>query len=180
MLRHLASLLLFLLLVACSGCQTDLTTGQPLDEADTDPAITVDEPAPATAPALATTALELVNAQRATGCRCGSETLPAVPPLRLNDQLATAARLHSADQAAQNRMQHRGSDGSQVGTRVTRAGYAWRSVGENVAWNYPTVEAVIGGWFASEGHCRNLMNARFTDMGIAEDNRYWTQVFAAQ
>lgn len=75
-------------------------------------------------------------------------------------------------------MQHKGSDGSTVGVRLTRAGFTWRSVGENVAWNYPNVEAVVAGWLSSPGHCLNIMNANFQYMGMGETDRYWTQVLA--
>ena len=89
-----------------------------------------------------------------------------------------AARAHSNDMAINKEMTHEGSDGSAVGDRVTRAGYTWRAVAENVAWNQPDVRAVVQAWKDSPGHCRNLMGAAYTNMGFAETNRYWTQVFA--
>jgi uncharacterized protein YkwD len=122
--------------------------------------------------------LELVNQTRQAGCKCGSQNMPSVPQLTLNAKLTVAARNHSADQASMSRMQHLGSDGSKVDTRVTRAGYTWRAVAENVAWNYPDVDAVFAGWLSSPGHCRNIMNANYTVMGMAEKDLYWTQVFA--
>ena len=154
MFRILALLLLLALLVTCTGCETDLVTGDPTDKPDV--VVPADDlTAPASTPTVALTTLDLVNAQRAAGCRCGSQQMPPVAALRLNDQLMAAARAHSADQANMDRMQHQGSDGSSVGQRVTRTGYRWRAVAENVAWNYPTAAAVVEGWFASPGHCRN-------------------------
>lgn len=168
--------LLLLLLISCSGCETDLTTG---DSPAETPEVVVDAPSP-TVTALGQAALKLVNEVRQSGCRCGGELMPPVAPLSLHASLTTAARGHSSDQAHLGSMQHAGSDGSNVGIRVTRAGYSWRGVAENVAWNYPTIEAVMEGWLASSGHCKNIMNATFTHMGIGVDNRYWTQVFARQ
>lgn len=169
---------LLLLLITCSACETDLMTGTtPADEAEILVPATDDGPA---ADALSQTALALINEVRANGCRCGGQRMPPVEPLTTNDRLTTAARQHSADQAALRNRQHAGSDGSNVGSRVTRAGYTWRGVAENVAWNYPTVEAAVEGWLSSTGHCKNIMNAAFTHMGIGVDNRYWTQVFARQ
>lgn len=75
-------------------------------------------------------------------------------------------------------MSHVGSDGSKLGARVTREGYQWSTVGENVAWGYRTVASVMAGWLASSGHCKNIMNPYFTELGAAEVNYYWTQVFA--
>ena len=163
------------MLVSCTACETDLATGDILvedttggEEGTTDAVFS----------ALAITALDLVNQTRRAGCTCGSDQMPPVANLRLHPQLVTAAQLHSDDQAAMNKMDHRGSDGSTVGTRLTRAGYSWRAVAENVAWNYQSIEAVTEGWFSSPGHCRNLMNPDYSFFGVGETDLYWTQVFA--
>lgn len=166
-------LLLLALFISCTGCETDLSTGEALadDPTENDQPTIVDGDMPALI-------LSLVNQNRRNGCLCGSQNMPPVAPLTLNAKLTAAAQAHSDDQARVGIMQHKGSDGSSVGTRVTRAGYTWRNVGENVAWNYPDAEAVMNGWLNSPGHCQNLMSANFTEMGMAETNLYWTQVFA--
>jgi uncharacterized protein YkwD len=74
---------------------------------------------------------------------------------------------------------HTGSNGSTVGERVTKAGFVWRSCGENIAKGYPNEETVVQGWINSAGHCKNIMNPGFTLMGIAKSGDYWTQVFAS-
>ena len=33
-------------------------------------------------------------------------------------------------------------------------------------------------WLKSAGHCENIMNANYTQLGAAGVNNYWTQVFA--
>lgn len=40
-------------------------------------------------------------------------------------------------------------------------------MGENIAAGYDTVSAVMDGWLASPGHCANLMNPNFTQIGVA-------------
>jgi uncharacterized protein YkwD len=58
-------------------------------------------------------------------------------------------------------------------------------VGENIASGQRTVEDAVASWLDSPGHCANIMNPAFTDMGAAyaidprNRNRtaYWTQVF---
>jgi len=37
--------------------------------------------------------------------------------------------------------------------------------GENIAVGYPTVSSVLQGRLGSEGHCRNVMNPAFTEIG---------------
>lgn len=123
--------------------------------------------------------LRLVNEVRATGCDCGGEQMPAVSPLAWNSMLEKAALDHSRDMDQNNFFSHTGSNGSTVGERVTKAGFVWRSCGENIAKGYPTEEAVVQGWINSAGHCKNIMNPGFTLMGIAKSGDYWTQVFAS-
>jgi uncharacterized protein YkwD len=76
-----------------------------------------------------------------------------------------AAYLHSEDMVLNDFFSHTGSDGSSAGQRISRQGYPWRTYGENIAVGYPTVSSVIQGWLGSEGHCRNLMNPAFTEIG---------------
>jgi len=39
---------------------------------------------------------------------------------------------------------------------------------------------VMQGWFHSPGHCKNLMNPAFKEIGIAENNTYWVQDFGGR
>lgn len=168
---------LFLMTLLACGCETDLATGAPLNEPD-EVATADDTPPTSSASAMAETAISLINQQRADGCDCGGTRMPPVPALRLNDRLMAAAQAHSDDMAAMRNMQHTGSDGSKVSTRVTRAGFDWTAVAENIAWNQRDVQQVIVAWINSPGHCKNLMNARYQFMGFGETDLYWTQVFA--
>jgi uncharacterized protein YkwD len=35
-------------------------------------------------------------------------------------------------------------------------------------------------WFKSEGHCHNLMNPAFKEVGIVQYNDYWVQDFGGR
>ncbi|MFN3595772.1 MAG: CAP domain-containing protein [Rubricoccaceae bacterium] len=120
--------------------------------------------------------LDEVNAVRARGRYCGETYFPAAPPLVWNGRLETAARRHSEDMARTGRFSHTGSDGSTPGERASRAGYDWRRVAENIARNQHSVQQVVRDWAGSPGHCANLMNASYIEIGAAEVNRHWTQV----
>ncbi|MER6387044.1 CAP domain-containing protein [Streptomyces sp. NPDC059382] len=114
----------------------------------------------------------LVNQERAkAGCSA----------LTVNAKLTTAALNHSKDMAAHSNMSHTGSDGSDPGARITRAGYSWMTYGENVAYGYSTPEQVMNGWMNSPGHRENILNCAFKEIGVglAEPNSYWTQDFGA-
>jgi uncharacterized protein YkwD len=146
--------------------------------------------APFAAPALLDSAavaretLGLVNAAREQPRACGSRAFAAAAPLQMSAALTKAAAKHAADLSAHDRLTHEGTDGSSPGTRATRAGYQWRTIGENIAAGPETARQVIAGWLASSEHCANIMDERFTEMGIAyrvdwqtRAGVYWVQSF---
>jgi uncharacterized protein YkwD len=141
-------------------------------------------PPSAAAGDVAARVLALTNQARSQPRRCGNERFAAAPPLRPNELLDRAAAEHARQMARHSFMDHQGRDGSEPSDRISRAGYRWRSVGENVAAGQTTAEEVVRDWLRSPGHCANLMSPRFTEMGIAyavnpasESGMYWTQTF---
>ncbi|MES1190117.1 MAG: CAP domain-containing protein [Steroidobacter sp.] len=132
-------------------------------------------------------ALLLVNEARARARRCGDKWFAAAPPLKLNSLLTRAAQLHSDEMARLRYLDHQGRDGSTPATRVSSTGYQWKIEGENVAAGAGNVDLAISDWLGSPHHCANIMDPRFTEMGIAfainkddeEYGVYWTQTFAA-
>lgn len=111
--------------------------------------------------------MQRINALRASGAVCGTTAMAPVGPLTWNNTLLKAARAHSADMAANNYFSHTGRDGRSAAQRISDAGYNYRAMGENIAAGQTSVQSVMAGWTASEGHCRNLMNAAFVDVAVA-------------
>lgn len=124
-----------------------------------------------------TTMLRLVNEARKKGWSCGATYMPPVDTVVWNSKLEQAALLHSQDMNKNSYFDHTGLDGSTPATRITAVGYTWQAVGENIARGYTSEKAVVDAWLASEGHCKNIMNKLFTEMGVARDGNYWTQEF---
>ncbi|MEW5755395.1 MAG: CAP domain-containing protein [Pseudomonadota bacterium] len=129
--------------------------------------------------------LTLVNTARAVARSCGATRYGAAPPLAWHCNLEQAAQGHSTSMADNDFFSHIGLDGSNPGERITATGYIWRAYGENIAAGYSTEEDVVNGWLNSPGHCANLMNPRFTEIGTASAENpaaryriYWTQNFA--
>jgi uncharacterized protein YkwD len=128
--------------------------------------------------------LAAVNAARAAPRKCGDEQFGAAPPLRLNHALDAAALSHSQYMAQVRWFHHQQKNGSVVGDRALRAGYRWRTIGENIASGQRTASEAVEGWLDSPGHCANIMNAAFVEMGVgyavnpARGTLYWTQVLA--
>ncbi len=144
-----------------------------------------DPPSPQDAPAIAAEALRLVNEARARPRRCGDRSFDPAPPLRLVPTLERAASAHAQDMARRSYLEHRAPDGSTPGDRATRAGYAWQAVGENIASGVFSAREAVDGWLHSPGHCANLMQPNFTEMGLAfsvnadsEAGIYWAQTLA--
>ncbi|OOV15944.1 hypothetical protein BXU09_09160 [Deinococcus sp. LM3] len=126
--------------------------------------------------------LDLTNAARAQGRTCGATAYAAAPALTLNTQLGQAAQGHAADMAAQNYFSHTSKDGRTAGQRIAAAGYAYRTWGENIIAGQPTAQAAVDGWLKSEGHCKNIMNPNFRELGVGyayksgtEFGHYWVQ-----
>jgi uncharacterized protein YkwD len=154
--------------------------------------VTASAPAPTPTPTPAPTngtftqrVLDLTNAARAQARTCGATRFAAAPALTLNAQLAQAAQGHAADMAARNYFSHTSQDGRTMAQRVTATGYAWRTIGENLAAGQTTPESVVDGWLRSEGHCRNIMNASFRELGVGyaqggSYGHYWVQNFGAR
>ena len=90
-----------------------------------------------------------------------------LPPLRLNAALSLAARDRVADMFDQRYFAHVAPDGTQPFVWVTRRGYPYRMVGENLAVGYPTADRVVGGWMQSPGHRENILKRGFDEIGIA-------------
>ena len=129
--------------------------------------------------------LILVNAARTQERKCGRQHFAPAAALKPSTVLAAAAAAHARDMAQHAELTHTGSDGSRPADRITRAGYNWRASGENVASGQRDADAVVAAWLESPGHCANIMEPNFTEMGVAfvevpgaNPSIYWAQSFA--
>lgn len=124
--------------------------------------------------------LQLVNDLRSKGCQCGDTYYNPAPGIAWNNQLESAAYAHSTDMNQNNFFSHNAPNGTDAGVRITKAGYNWRTYGENIASGHKTEADVFKGWIESPDHCRNIMNKNFKEMGVARAGTYWTQEFGAK
>ncbi len=175
---------------------TPVPTPAPVLPAAPAPEPAVDEPPArtfgyATAPSLArpappgTRVLQLVNEVRATGTRCGENSFGPAPPLQRSAMLDGAAAQHALDMAQHDYFEHVDLSGHSPADRLRAAGYKDQLVGENIAYGPSTAEEVVAGWLHSPGHCENIMDPRFVEMGLAlapgqgpRRGLYWDQEFA--
>lgn len=126
-----------------------------------------------------------VNRRRASAQSCGSRgSFAATGGLRWNDTLLRVATAHADDMVTHNFFSHTGSSGSTISDRINAIGYAWASVGENIAAGQPTVARVVDAWMGSDGHCANLMNPAMEEFAVAcvyntvNRSNYWVMDLA--
>src|SRR3954449_8565974 len=134
------------------------------------------------------TSLSRTDARKAVLCIVNAErNARGLPSVHSDMRLMIAAQRHTADMVRRNFFDHVAPGGSDPGHRITAAGYAWMTYGENIAAGYTTPRSVMEGWMASAGHCENILNPAFTELGVGvsaaaatlggSTNGTWTQDF---
>ncbi|WP_347905336.1 CAP domain-containing protein [Pseudomonas purpurea] len=131
--------------------------------------------------------LDLINTARSQPHQCGNQAFAATTPLAWNATLASAAQGHARGMANNNFFDHKDREGHTPGDRAELAGYIAQQIGENIAAGQDTGRKVIDGWLASAGHCANLMNPQFRELGAAyavdpksDAGIYWTAMLGTQ
>lgn len=124
--------------------------------------------------AFANEVLTLVNAERQ---KIG------LAPLQYSLTLETVATIRTNDNLTQGYISHDRTGGRKFSTAFSDLGISYTYVGENLAEGYQTPEDVVNAWMNSPTHRDNILNGRFTKLGVAcaDDGTgwvYWTQIFS--
>lgn len=136
------------LLVGASGCGTDLLG--PSVPAEVQPFV------------------DLMNDHRVSvGC----------VPLQWRGDVAEVALYHSRDMIERDFFAHSNPDGASPFDRLDDAGVDFSRGAENIAYGYPTGEAVLDGWLNSPGHRANIENCNLTHHGVGLEGTHWTHLF---
>ena len=147
----------------------------PDPDLDPDPTPTPDTTSGSCGNALESEQFQFLNADRVAN---------GLSALTCHTGVGQVARAHSQDMSDRNYFDHVNPEGEQPWDRLERGGVSgWSSVGENIAYGYPTAEEVQEGWMGSPGHRANILDGGFTHVGIGavtdpSGQIYWTQVFA--
>mgnify|MGYP000532153764 CR=1 FL=1 len=84
-----------------------------------------------------------------------------------NSKLNTSAQVKAADMLAKQYFEHDSPSGVSVGDLVEDAEYAYVTVGENLArGDFKNSKEVVDAWMASPGHKENILNVRYTEIGV--------------
>jgi hypothetical protein len=87
--------------------------------------------------------------------------------LVVNPVLERAAQMKADDMAAKGYFAHWSPDGKAPWDWIKLAGYTYAVAGENLAIDFTDSTDVNDAWMNSPGHRTNLLNNRFTEIGIA-------------
>ncbi len=114
---------------------------------------------------------ELVNEHR---------TAAGLAPVQYSAQVSKAAQTRAVE--IEKSFSHTRPDGRYFSTVFAEHGLSYRYAGENIAWGQKSPEEVVTAWMNSAGHRANIMNAKFTTLGVgyrqnARGVNYFTQLF---
>lgn len=90
-----------------------------------------------------------------------------VGDLKYSEILARAAQLKAEDMAEKGYFSHNSPDGKNPWYWLKQVGYTYTYAGENLAVNFFDSEEVVNAWMNSPTHRANLLNDKFTEVGIA-------------
>jgi hypothetical protein len=87
--------------------------------------------------------------------------------LKTNSKLTTGAQLKAQDMLSKDYFAHVSPNKVTPWYWFKQAGYSYTTAGENLAMDFVTAEGVTEAWLASAGHRRNVLNGKYTDIGVA-------------
>lgn len=117
--------------------------------------------------------VELVNAERAKA---------GLGALTLDKSIEAAALVRARE--IEISFSHTRPDGRSFSTVLNDNGISFSGAGENIAWGQKSPEEVVNAWMNSPSHRANILNSRFTKIGVGyyqnqSGRNFWTQLFTA-
>ena len=106
-----------------------------------------------------------------------------IAELKINPLLEKAAQMKADDMASKSYFAHNTPEGKTPWYFVEQAGYKYIYAGENLAVNFENSEDVETAWMNSRGHFLNIMNPKYTEIGIATSTGIYkgrTAIFVVQ
>ncbi|MCA9353503.1 hypothetical protein KC842_01350 [Candidatus Nomurabacteria bacterium] len=96
-----------------------------------------------------------------------------ISPLTINESLVLAAELKATDMATKEYFAHTSPDGITPWYWIEQTGYDFSYAGENLAVDFSESKDVNEAWMNSTLHRQNILNEKFTEIGIATASGYY-------
>lgn len=132
-------------------------------------------------------ALTQVQAEVSVICLSNAARIAAgLSTLKTHEQLRTAARRHADDMESRGYFDHvapaPAPHGATLLARLGSSGYPLRTAAENLASGQPTPRRATVAWLTSPGHCNNLLDPAFDEVGVgrASSSAIWVQVLGTR
>lgn len=87
-----------------------------------------------------------------------------------NSKLAVAAAAKAQDMFAKQYWAHVSPEGTQPWKFINDSGYSYQIAGENLARDFSVTNEMMAAWMSSPTHRANIMNDKYTEIGIAVVN----------
>lgn len=105
-----------------------------------------------------------------------------LPVLKENKKLNILADKKAKIMAKENNLSHTAGGYNSFSDLVKEANIEYLAVGENIARNWKTPDNVMKAWLNSSGHRANILNKKFTQIGVgkainSKGDIYWVQLF---
>lgn len=103
--------------------------------------------------------------------------------LKVSPVLEKAAQMKADDMAAKSYFSHNTPEGLTPWYWFEQAGYKYKYAGENLAVNFEESVDVETAWMNSRGHFLNIVNPKYTEIGIATSTGIYkgrTAIFVVQ
>jgi uncharacterized protein YkwD len=130
--------------------------------------------------------LRRINEYRSQSGVCGDAPYTATPPLKWNQLLFQSSIINSMNLAGSNIISHTNVDGKEVGDKFRLSPYEFSIAMENIAAGQSRIDEVMKAWKESPGHCKNMIDARVTEVAAACTYKkksfykyYWTMHLGA-
>ena len=100
-----------------------------------------------------------------------------VAPLKLYNPINETSQVKAKDMYQTGVFSHYSETLGYFYNQYDNAGLFYMAGGENIAMGQDSVASVMNSWMNSEGHRENILNEKYTYLGVGYYNGYWVQQF---
>lgn len=117
--------------------------------------------------------IKKVNAER---------KIEKLTPLEKDNTLNSLAQKKAEIMAEEGNLSHTAGGQKSFSEIFKENDIKYLAVGENIARNWKTTDEVMNAWLSSSGHRKNILNPKFTHIGVGKavsktGDIYWVQLF---